>query len=94
MGLLDDTTIRAALTDLDGWERDGDAIARTFVFDGFRDAIAFIGRIADLAEEADHHPELHNVYSQVTVRLTSHDSGGVTERDVSLARRIQATETL
>ncbi len=85
---LDDPQIRAALEELDGWHRDGDVLEREFRFDDFRAAIAFIDRIADAAEAADHHPELCNVYSSVTVRLTSHDVGGITTRDVDLAREV------
>lgn len=88
MDLLDDTTIDGALADLDGWERDDDAIVRALRFPSFLDAIAFIVRVADVAEAADHHPELTNVYWNVTVRLTTHDAGGVTQRDVDLARAI------
>lgn len=88
MDTLDATTIRTALADLDGWELDGDAIRRELTFDGFRDAIDFIVRIADLADEANHHPELTNVYNRVEVVLTSHDAGGVTQRDLDLAAAI------
>lgn len=88
MSTLDTDTIRTALDDLDGWEFDGDRIRRELTFGGFREAIDFIGRVADLAEQADHHPELANVYADVTVVLTSHDAGGVTERDIALARAI------
>lgn len=88
MDILDDATIDRALSDLDGWERDGDAIVRALRFPSFLDAIAFIVRVADVAEAADHHPELTNVYWNVTVRLTTHDAGGVTERDLDLARAI------
>ena len=88
MDTLDDTTIRTALADLDGWESTGDAIRRAWKFDGFRDAIDFIVRLADLADEADHHPELKNVYNTVEVVLTSHDAGGITQRDLDLASAI------
>lgn len=88
MTTLDPDTIQAALADLDGWEHRGDRIVRELKFGGFREAIAFINRVADLADEANHHPELTNVYSTVHVELTSHDAGGVTDRDLSLARAI------
>lgn len=88
MSLLDTATIRTALADLDGWELDGDAIVRELRFDGFRAAIAFINRVADLADAADHHPELTNVYSRVAIRLSTHDAGGVTAKDLDLARAI------
>jgi 4a-hydroxytetrahydrobiopterin dehydratase len=88
VALADDTTVERALATLDGWSRDGDALVRHLEFPGFREAIDFIVRVADLAEAADHHPELSNVYSRVTVRLTSHDAGGITQRDLDLARAI------
>lgn len=88
MELLDDAAIDRALAGLDGWRRDGDAIVRELRFPSFMDAIRFIDRVALLAEEADHHPELTNVYWNVGVRLTTHDAGGITERDVALARAI------
>ena len=88
MDILDDDTLRSQLADLDGWEPSDGAIRRDLRFAGFRDAIAFINRVADLADEADHHPELTNVYSKVTIVLTTHDAGGVTQKDVALARAI------
>ncbi len=93
MDTLDDLTIDRALQDLDGWQRDGDAIVRQLRFDSFRDAIDFIVRVADAADEADHHPELTNVYWNVGVRLTTHDAGGVTQRDLDLASAIDAVVT-
>jgi 4a-hydroxytetrahydrobiopterin dehydratase len=90
MSLLDHDTVHDALAELDGWELDGNAIRRELRFDGFRDAIAFINRVADLADAADHHPELTNVYANVTIVLTTHDAGGVTEKDLDLARAIDA----
>jgi 4a-hydroxytetrahydrobiopterin dehydratase len=90
MSLLDHDTIHAAIAELDGWELDGNTIRRELRFDGFREAIAFINRVADLADAADHHPELTNVYANVTVVLTTHDAGGVTAKDLDLARAIDA----
>jgi 4a-hydroxytetrahydrobiopterin dehydratase len=88
MDLLDDARIAAALADLADWRRDGDQLVREVDLEDFLGAIAFIGRIAPLAEAADHHPELRNVHRHVEVRLTSHDAGGITERDIALARAI------
>ncbi len=88
MATLDHGIVREALADLDGWERSGDTIRREVVCDGFLEAIAFITRIAPLAEEADHHPELTNVYDTVTIVLTTHDEGGITTKDLDLARAI------
>jgi 4a-hydroxytetrahydrobiopterin dehydratase len=90
MATLDPATVRAALEDLEGWQLEGDAIVREWRFDGFRAAITFLNQVADLAEEVDHHPDLWNSYATVRVRLTSHDVGGVSERDLAMARRIDA----
>jgi len=90
MDILDDLAIDAALAGLDGWRREGGAILRDLRFPTFMDAIRFIDRVAVVAEEADHHPELSNVYWNVGIRLTTHDAGGVTERDIALARAIDA----
>jgi 4a-hydroxytetrahydrobiopterin dehydratase len=88
MSTLETEQIQSALTDLDGWRLDGDRIRRELKFATFRDAIAFINRVADLADEADHHPELRNTYDSVEVVLTTHSDGGVTEKDLDLARKV------
>lgn len=88
MTLLDPAAVDAALAGLDGWRREGDALVRDLRFPSFMAAIRFIVRVADLAEAADHHPELSNVYWNVGIRLTTHDAGGITDRDVALARAI------
>jgi 4a-hydroxytetrahydrobiopterin dehydratase len=74
----------------DGWSfEDGrEAITRTFTFSDFSEAFGFLTRVALYAEKADHHPEFTNVWNRVDFRLTSHDAGGVTERDVKLAEAI------
>jgi len=87
---LDEDQVRAALDELRGWEYDGSALTRQLRFDGFREAIDFVLRVADLAERADHHPELTNVHSRVGLVLTTHEAGGVTDRDLDLARAIDA----
>lgn len=87
---LDDAEIGRRLRDLPGWERDGDAIVRTFRTENFPDAIAFVVRLAHAAEKAFHHPELSNVYNRVEVRLTTHDAGGVTTKDLDLAEDVDA----
>lgn len=93
MDTLRNDDIDTALAGLTGWERDGDAIRRDYSLDGFRDAIDLIVRIADLADEANHHPELCNVYNNLTVVLTTHDAGGITQKDLDLAAAIEATAT-
>ena len=90
MQKLDDAAIEVGLKTLPLWKRESDTIKRKFEFDTFLNAIAFINRIAPLAESADHHPELFNVYNRVEIVLTTHDADGVTEKDFSLARQIDA----
>lgn len=67
-------------------EHDG-ALERTYELPSFREAIAFVGRVADLAEEANHHPGIAVSYKKVTLRWTTHSEGGITDRDRELARR-------
>jgi 4a-hydroxytetrahydrobiopterin dehydratase len=78
----------AALVSLSGWNmaRDGAAIAKNFRFDDFGQAFGFMQQVAAEAERMDHHPEWLNVYNKVDVVLTTHSSGGVTEKDLALAR--------
>lgn len=77
---------------LDGWEfsRDGDAIKRVFEFADFSEAFGFMTRVAMLADAADHHPEWSNIYNTVEIELTTHDADGLTERDMVLAKAIDA----
>lgn len=76
-----------ALASLDGWQsvEGRDAIQKTFVFGDFNEAFGFMARVALVAEKMDHHPEWSNIYKTVEVTLSSHDAGGLTERDVRLA---------
>uniref|UniRef100_UPI003BACBA67 4a-hydroxytetrahydrobiopterin dehydratase n=1 Tax=Stappia sp. TaxID=1870903 RepID=UPI003BACBA67 len=85
-------TLEDALRGLSGWTRDkaGTAITRNFTFADFRKAFAFMSEVALIAEKMDHHPDWSNVYNKVEITLTSHDSGGLTRRDVRLARAIDA----
>jgi 4a-hydroxytetrahydrobiopterin dehydratase len=78
---------KAALAKLAGWSevKDRDAITKTFGFRDFNEAFGFMTRAALVAEKLDHHPEWFNVYKTVTVTLSTHDAGGLTERDVTLA---------
>jgi 4a-hydroxytetrahydrobiopterin dehydratase len=71
-----------------GWERAENAIRREFKLQSFREAISFLVRIAFEAEQRDHHPEVFNVYNRVTITLSTHDAGGVTEQDFDLAAAI------
>ena len=82
----------AALAGLDGWEEvDGrDAIRKSFAFGDFNEAFGFMTRIALAAEKADHHPEWFNVYNRVEITLSTHDAGGLSQRDVALAEVIDS----
>jgi len=71
----------------DGWDEEGDALVRVFELESFPAAIDFVGRIAELAEAENHHPDIDIRYRRVTVRWSTHSAGGVTERDHELARR-------
>ncbi|HSM38119.1 MAG TPA: 4a-hydroxytetrahydrobiopterin dehydratase [Candidatus Limnocylindrales bacterium] len=86
--LLSDTELSSALASLPDWEREGDAIRRTVRCPSFRAAIDLVDTVADAAEAADHHPDMEIVWRRVSFRLTSKSSGGLTGRDVALARVI------
>ena len=80
----------SALAEISQWEWDvkRDAIARSFTFQDFSAAFAFMTRVALAAEHADHHPEWSNVYNKVYILLTTHDAGGLTQKDIGLAKVI------
>jgi 4a-hydroxytetrahydrobiopterin dehydratase len=82
----------AALAALPDWtlDPDGTGIGRAFKFRDFVEAFGFMTRVALLAERADHHPEWSNVYDRVAIRLSTHDCGGLSKRDVALAQKIDA----
>lgn len=87
---LDANERDAALAGLKGWAYDTEAkgIRRNFRFTDFAEAFGFMTRVAILAEKADHHPEWFNVYNRVEILLTTHDAGGLSERDIALATTI------
>ncbi|MGE3692276.1 MAG: 4a-hydroxytetrahydrobiopterin dehydratase [Novosphingobium sp.] len=88
---LTDSERDAALDELPAWTLRGDglAIEREFRFSDFSEAFAFMTRVAMLAEKADHHPEWSNVWNRVHVTLTTHDAGGLSNRDLLMARAIE-----
>ena len=90
MTRLSDDAIATGLQDLPGWERNGDEIIRTVRFPEFMDGIRFIERVAALAEAADHHPDIDIRYRNVRFALSTHDEGGLTEKDLQLAAQINA----
>ena len=83
--------IEAALAGLKGWSLDGRKLLRTYELKDFKAALAFINQVGAVAEAQDHHPEIHNSWNRVTLRLCTHDAGGrLTEKDFTLARAIQS----
>ena len=88
MPTLSDGEIGERLQGLDGWERKGDAIERQFEFDDFQGSVDFVNRITPPAEEMNHHPDLAISWNKVTVTLSTHSEGGLTESDFELASRI------
>lgn len=85
--------IEHALTHLPGWTWENDALAKTFVFGNFREALAYMLKAGFAADAMDHHPEWTNVYDKVSIRLTTHSAGGrVTAKDVELAKRMEALQ--
>jgi 4a-hydroxytetrahydrobiopterin dehydratase len=88
---LTESEVRRRLGALPGWERDGVAIRRSYRFETYMAGVRFATRVAELAEQADHHPDILIGYRQVTLTLTSHDAGGLTDRDFDLAARIDAS---
>lgn len=88
MALLSDEEIRAQLGELSGWERDGEAIARTFELADFVGSVALVNKLVEPAEEMNHHPDVAVSWNRVTVSITNHEAGGITAADFELARRI------
>lgn len=87
---LKDEEIRARLAELRGWRYEDQALRRTFSFDDFVQAFGFLAQVALLAEQANHHPEIRNVYGRVELALSTHDVGGVSAKDFALATKIDA----
>ncbi|CAN5836453.1 4a-hydroxytetrahydrobiopterin dehydratase [soil metagenome] len=88
---LNERDLGDALARLEGWRHDESSLLKEFRFDSFVEAFAFLTKVALLAERQDHHPEIHNVYGRVALRLRTHDADdAVSERDVALAEAIEA----
>ncbi len=90
---LSDLEIQRALGGLAGWSRRGDALVKTFTFERFADGIAFVDRVALAADALDHHPDIDIRYTKVQMSLSTHDAGGITAADLSLAERIEHAMT-
>lgn len=89
MALLDEGQIQDFTRDGD-WERDGDSIVRTFEFDDFVGSMGFVTSVALRAEKANHHPEIDIRWNKVTLRLSTHSEGGITDKDTALAAEIES----
>ena len=88
MKIYTEKTIQDELEQLNEWKFKNNLIQKDFEFKGFSNALAFIVQIGILSEKQNHHPEIKNVYNKVSLRLTTHDSDGVTEKDIKLASAI------
>jgi 4a-hydroxytetrahydrobiopterin dehydratase len=88
MQKMDAAAVKDTLQKLNGWQGDEAAISRDFVFADFNEAFAFLTRIAMLSEKMNHHAEWSGVYNKVSIRLSTHDAGGVTDKDVKMATAI------
>ena len=89
MKRLTEIEIQKALLSLEGWEFEKDGIIKKFVFRNFKEALATMNRIGEVAEEMNHHPEWFNVYNKLNIRLSTHDKGGITQLDIDLAKAIE-----
>lgn len=85
---LNDASIDDWIAERNGWSREGDRLTKTYAFSAFRDSIVFVNRVASLADQADHHPDIDIRYDTVRIGLSTHDAGGITEKDTSLAEKI------
>jgi 4a-hydroxytetrahydrobiopterin dehydratase len=88
MAKLSSSDLQGALGGLDNWKGDENGIRREYKFTDFGEAMGFVNRVAALAEEADHHPDIEISYNQVTLTLVTHSEGGVTSNDTQMAERI------
>jgi len=89
--LLDDTAVTEALRELPDWAREGDALVRTAQLPSFPAAITVVDRVAELAERANHHPDIDIRWRTLTFRCSTHSAGGITNLDVQLAGEISAS---
>ena len=90
--VLSDTEIKTRLKELNGWKHEGKFITRTFEFDHFMDAIAFVNEVAEAAEREEHHPDINVRYTNVKLSIQTHSENGVTKWDIDLAKAIDVLE--
>ena len=86
--ILNETEVRQKLADYPGWITSGQFLSQTYKFKDFVEAINFINRLVQPSETAGHHPDISISYNQVTIHLSTHDAGGITQKDFDLAREI------
>ncbi len=89
MAKMTPVNVRRRLAGLRGWRQAGDAIEKQHTFQDFKASMFFVNAVAGLAEKAGHHPDVTINYNRVTLRLSTHDAGGITGKDFDLARRIE-----
>ncbi|WP_418262147.1 4a-hydroxytetrahydrobiopterin dehydratase [Flavobacterium faecale] len=89
METYNENTAKPLLEKLKDWEFHNNGIEKKFVFKNFNRALGFIVQVGLLAEKANHHPELYNVYNKVNIRLSTHDANGLTDKDFNLAQAIE-----
>lgn len=89
MTQLTQQQINEALTELEGWSFKENGIVKNFVFEDFKETLSIMMGIGMIAEEMNHHPEWFNVYNKLDIRLSTHDAGGVTQKDIDLATKIE-----
>ena len=85
---LNEESVKGWLKGHAGWKRKGDALIKQFDFPSFRDSIVFVNRLATIADQSNHHPDIDIRYDKVRVSLTTHDAGGITESDLQVAEQI------
>jgi 4a-hydroxytetrahydrobiopterin dehydratase len=86
--------VLAKLKGLSGWNLNGEQIKKKFEFSSFSEAMRFVNRVADLAERADHHPDILINYRKVTIILSTHSEGGITQKDFNLAEQVEKEAVL
>ena len=90
MSCLSNSDIQYAISDLNGWEFKNNALRKTLTFDSYMDSIGFINKLAEKAEEANHHPDMVVGWCKIDVAFTSHDQGGVTTACINMAKKIES----
>ena len=88
MKVLSRSEVKEKLKEIKGWKLKGNRIERVYRFKQYVDGIAFVNKLAELAEKEEHHPDIEIIYTTVTVALTTHDAGGITNYDIRMAKKI------